>query len=528
MQSTRRTFVKNGALIATGAAFAKLTPRQLAASPLEDTYGAIDAGWKAIIQHGLDVAKSSGASYADIRITFTRKRTISVNGVGDTEAIHCGIRCLINGYWGFSSSPIAGTNEMTRLAHEATAQAKANTIGKARVVDLAKASVVSSGNWIMPIQIDPFDVHPLDGCDLIRGVEEYAKNAQANAKLIIQTVRQDKAFGSTDGSYFTQRVFRTQGGGQVSYPQGGTRSFDPYSWSGVGWELFEPTSLRAYIGAMIEACKEDATFGRKMIEVGRYPMVLDSGSVARVLAATIGLATELDRALGYEANATGTSYLNDPDEMVGVQKVGTSLLSVTGNRNEPGGVATVQWDDDGVVPEPFEIVRDGVLQHFQTTRESAHWIGTTPGVQGGTVKSTGCANAATGVDAPITRSANLAMASAENSTTLPDLYRDVKKGVLFGRMGCDMDFQQLNGFGVGLRCYEITNGKRTAILVNAGVLFRAPELWKSLLALGGKQTVARYGLTSEKGQPSQDAYHSVSAVPALFENATIIDYTRKA
>ncbi len=527
MQSTRRTFVKNGAIITTGAAFARLTPTQLAASPLQDTYGNVDAGWKAIIQHGLDVAKSSGASYADIRMTFTRERNIDGGSVKDKEAIHCGIRCLKNGYWGFASSPVIGKAEMTRLAREAVAQAAANALGNSRTVDFAQAPVISSGQWTMPVQIDPFDVHPLDGCDLIRGIAEYGANIELTIRLRLQVVRQDKAFGSMDGSYFTQRVFRTSASGSIQY-RGLSRNWEPYSsWAGVGWEAFEPVGMRRYIDAMHEELKEDFTLGRKIVDVGRYPMVLDTRAVAGILASTVGLATELDRALGYEANATGTSYLNDPDEMVEVYKVGSPLLSVTGNRSEPGGIATVQWDDDGVAPEPFELVRDGVLQRFQTTRESANWIRATRSEQGNAVKSTGCAHAATGVDAPITRSANLAMVPADSST-LPDLYRDIKKGVLFGEMSSNMDFQQLNGFGVGSRCYEITNGKRTAILVNAGVLFRASELWKGLLALGGKQTVVRYGIASSKGQPEQKAYHSVSAVPALFENGTIIDFTRKA
>ncbi len=527
MHSTRRTFVKNGAVLATGAAFAKLTPQQTTASRLEDASGEMNAEWKAIIQHGLDAAKSQGASYADIRITFTRRRTIKGNSVDDDEAIHFGIRCLVNGYWGFASSPVVGKAEMTRLAREAVLQAKANTIGKPRVVEFAKAPVVPAGNWTMPVKIDPFDVHPLDGCDLIASLGAYATNVKASVVLNLLLVRQDKAFGSTEGSYFTQRVFRTQGDGQISYRREGARNFDSYSWAGAGWELFDTAGMRVYIDAMIEEIKKDAELGWKNVDVGRYPMVLDAKSVGGIVSTTVGLATELDRALGYEANAGGTSYLNDPEEMIGKHKIGTSMFSVSGNRNEPGGVATVQWDDDGVVPESFELIRGGILQRFQTTRESANWGRSKPTDQGSPEKSTGCAYAATGIDAPIARSANLTMMPADSATTLKDLYRDVKKGVMFQNMNSDLDFQQLNGFGIG-RCYEITNGNVTGRLANAGVLFRASELWKSLLNIGGSQTLLRCGLGSQKGQPAQRAYNSVSAVPALFEDGTIIDYTRKA
>ncbi len=529
MHSTRRTFVKNGTLVATGAALAKLTPQQLIASPLEDAAWRHNAEWKALIQHGLDVAQAAGASYSDIRVTFTRERAIGSNVV-DSEEIHCGVRCLVGGYWGFASSPVVHKDEMTRLAREATIQAKVNTIGKPRIVELAKAPAISSGTWTMPVQIDPFDVHPLDGCDLMRSLNVYGTSILgAGVRGAIFVTRQDKAFGSTDGSYCSQRTYLSRVGGMLSLT-GHNRD-----WSrlvgGVGWELFNQADLWKYAESMVEEMREDAKLERKLVDVGRYPMVLDAESMSGVLASTVGLATELDRALGYEANATGTSYLNMPNEMVGVHKIGSPLLSVNGNRNAPGGIASVKWDDDGVSPEPFELVRDGVLQRFQTTRESAQWIRpSSPGVNA-EMKSSGCAYAANGVEAPLARSANLTMVPADNSATIADLYHDVKRGVMFKGMQSDMDFQQCDGLGVTggvARCYEITNGKVSALLVNAGVLFRAPELWKSLMALGGKDTVQRYGCSSQKGQPAQRAMNSVSAVPALFENGTIIDFTRKA
>ncbi len=527
MPSTRRTFVKNGAIIATGAALAKLTPHQLAASPVADRAGNWNDGWKALIQHGLDAAKSNGSSYTDIRITFTQDRKIFPNMVRDEEAIHCGVRCLVNGYWGFASGPVLGKSEMERLAREAALQAKGNTIGPARTAELASRPVVASGQWTMPVQIDPFDVHPLDGCDLLRSLSAYCSNLKAQfSNPIVNPVRQDKAFGASDGSYWTQRVFRISLGSAIVYAEDGrssSRGFDPY-FAGAGWELLEANGLRAYVDAKVEECKEDLKLSAKMVDVGRYPLILDARSVANVLSGTVGLATELDRALGYEANASGTSYLNAPDEMILTQKMSSPLLSVTANRNETGGIATVQWDDDGVVSGSFPLVRDGVLQGFQTTRESAYWMRST----GSTVASTGCAYAETGVDAPITRTGNLVMTPADSTATVSDLYRDLKTGVMFAGMGANMDFQQLNGLGTSPTCYEITNGKRTAILVNAGLLFQAPELWKSLRAIGGRSSALRSAVMSRKGQPAQLAFHNVTAVPAMFENGTIIDFTRKA
>jgi hypothetical protein len=78
------------------------------------------------------------------------------------------------------------------------------------------------------------------------------------------------------------------------------------------------------------------------------------------------------------------------------------------------------------------------------------------------------------------------------------------------------------------RAFEIKDGKRVAVLGGAGVLFRAPELWKSLFFLGGKESAKRFGISSWKGEPPQTLFHSVTAVPTLMKDATIIDILRKA
>ena len=67
-----------------------------------------------------------------------------------------------------------------------------------------------------------------------------------------------------------------------------------------------------------------------------------------------------------------------------------------------------------------------------------------------------------------------------------------------------------------------------AKLANAGLLFRAPELWQGVLALGGAASRRRYGRSATKGEPAQETYHSVTAPPAVFKQLTLIDVTRKA
>jgi hypothetical protein len=76
--------------------------------------------------------------------------------------------------------------------------------------------------------------------------------------------------------------------------------------------------------------------------------------------------------------------------------------------------------------------------------------------------------------------------------------------------------------------YQIKRGKRVAIIPGAGLLFRAPELWKAVGALGGAASVERFGALNRKGEPSVVTSHSVSAPPTVFTQLTVIDPLRKA
>ena len=76
--------------------------------------------------------------------------------------------------------------------------------------------------------------------------------------------------------------------------------------------------------------------------------------------------------------------------------------------------------------------------------------------------------------------------------------------------------------------YEVKKGKRTGFIRNAEVLFRTPEFWKSLQAIGGKRSQVHSGVTIRKGQPGQELSFGTSAVPALFKKVAVTDKTRKA
>jgi TldD protein len=536
MSLSRRSFVKTGMYTSVAAAGALIVPRPLKAyidvhpepvPPIQDPR------LRQLTQAALDAALSAGASYADVRLSHERTRAITPGGIGDGEALSVGVRALVNGYWGYASSPQWNASEMARLGHVATQLAKTNAKGKPRVVDFAPIETLATGHWETPVQIDPFTVHPIEIQDWMNSVT--LKSTQIPHVTLENTIIRftfsdiKKAFASTDGSYCTQRLIQTDGEFSVGWRKenlAGNASLN-LTPAGIGWEVFDEDHMLGTLHRNVELAIADASLPVKPLEAGRYDTILDAVTVASILDRTVGAASEIDRALGYEANAGGTSYLSEPLNMLDTFKVGSSLLTVSADRNQAQGAATVGWDDEGVTPKSFTIVKDGILTNYQTTRESAGWLRAHSEKTGHPIQSHGCAQAPSALEPAIPHTANLVMASAVDLSDFDTLTGNIEKGISIRQGTCFMDFQQLNGLVRGIG-YEIKSGKRVARFFSCGLLFKAPEFWSNLSAIGGPDSIERYGLRATKGQPPQSTYHSVTSVPVIVTNCTIVDPLRKA
>src|SRR3712207_2020885 len=87
-------------------------------------------------------------------------------------------------------------------------------------------------------------------------------------------------------------------------------------------------------------------------------------------------ATELGRALGYEAAYAGTSFATF--DKLGSLRYGSDVMNVTGDRTVPHGLSTIGYDDDGVQTQSWDIVKSGVLVGYQLDRRMARLKGLGP------------------------------------------------------------------------------------------------------------------------------------------------------
>ena len=113
----------------------------------------------------------------------------------------------------------------------------------------------------------------------------------------------------------------------------------------------------------------------KSVEPGKYDLVLDPSHLWLTIHESVAHPTELDRVLGYEANYAGTSFLSLEKLRSGNFHFGSKNMNIVADKSQPGSLGLVGYDDEGVKPSRFDIVKDGVLTNFQAIRDQAHIIG---------------------------------------------------------------------------------------------------------------------------------------------------------
>ena len=495
-----------------------------------------------LAMRAIDAARSAGATYADARVT--RHVTQTYLGVGfywDSETLGIGVRALVDGAWGFSASPYWELDEAAQLARDAVAQASVNARnGVHKTVDLGKYPV-ASGSWSTPLRIDPLQISIEEkqdfGVSFVGLVPTRLHNREISAGMDgMGFVREERAIATTDGSYFTQTLHQSGGGFTVTVRDTDPRHTDGrrvsvsgrgISAAGAGWERLLDAKLREQIPGLIAEAEELLTARRKPVEIGRYDLVCDATTIARLIDGTLGMASELDRALGYEANASGTSYLGpDPFQQLG-RTLASSLLNVTGDRSLPMGLATVKWDDEGVEPEKYAIVANGVFNDYSTTREQAAWLAPWYQKQNRAVRSHGCAAASSALAISQSTTPNIVMQPGTEKVGFDELVAGTKTGLAVVGGDLTMDFQSRSGAGGGT-IREIVDGKIGAVIEGAGYLFDSTQLWKNLRAIGGPQSMETIPASELKGEPAQRPLHTTSAVPGILKDMPVVDMRRKA
>ena len=478
----------------------------------------------------MEQAKGAGATYADIRINRYRSQAVTfrsqvdrstgqpveVPSVSDTASFGFGLRVLADGAWGFSASSEVTRDAIARAAVEAASIARANAPLRREPIKLAPTPSYKDV-YRTPVNVDPFSIPIEQKLDLLRSVATEARKVSGvfSVTSFIAARLEDRFFASTEGSVIEQHVIQIAPEFTATVVEAGrkvkSRTYRPDSVCS-GYEAVERASL--FYNAQRVAEEAVAHLKAPSVTPGVKDLVLLPTHLALTIHESIGHSTELDRALGYEANYAGTSFLTT--DKLGKFRVGSDIVNFNGDRTHAESLSTCGYDDDGVKTRQFPIIKGGIFVGYQTIRDQAHLIGQS--------ESMGCCYADNYSSVPFQRMPNVWLEPAKAQVTLKDLVSGVEDGILIdGRGSYSIDQQRYNFQFGGDAFWEIKNGEVKGMVADVAYQSRTPDFWASCDGIGGDALWQNVGLSADgKGQPGQVNAMSHGCSPSRFRRVNVL------
>jgi TldD protein len=532
---SRRDFVHGSAALAATAALARpadaLAPFAAGGAPALRFGAPGDPTIRALALRALDAARSAGAGYADVRIGQNRAQAVStrerrVQGLADTETAGVGVRVLVDGTWGFAATRDLTPDGVVVAARQAVAQARANRAAQVRPVQLAPVTPTAYGEWKSPIEVDPFTVPVADKVALLLAANEAAMKVQGvrfvNSSMSF--LREEKTFASTDRASPSMTVTAVS----PDMRDFQTRESADVAPMGLGYEHVTRSDM---VGNATRWANEAVQkLSAKPVEVGRYDLILHPSHLFLTIHESVAHPTELDRALGFEANFAGTSFVSPPEAVLGKMRYGPPIMNIQADRSQVGSLAACGWDDEGVKPETYMIIKDGMFVDYQTTREQAPYLAQYYASRGQPVRSHGNSYAQSWEDVQFQRMPNVSLLPGAKDVGWDDLIAATDRGIaIVGRGSFSIDQQRYNAQFGGQVFYEVRGGKIVGMLKDVAYQMRTPEFWGAMDMVGGKKSYMLYGSPNDgKGQPSQSNAVSHGCPPTRHRQINVINTGRSA
>ncbi|MSY95711.1 MAG: TldD/PmbA family protein, partial [Actinobacteria bacterium] len=335
------------------------------------------------LEASIQTALRLGASHVEARMMQTRVRYVAtadrqLESAGLSRTSGVGIRVLVDGCWGFAGTSSMRPEDLDRAVRDAVLLARASRPLATDPVTLAPEPS-HTGHWSSACSEDPFEVTNSDIEALLCGHESTLASAAGiqHTDSSLMAVDEATVLVTSDGTRVSQHKTRVHatitalGSNDQTGVIDTMRSLAPPTARGFEYLRGEGWDWDTEIAMMPELLAEK--LAAPSVTPGPATVVLDPSNLWLTIHESVGHATELDRALGYEANYAGTSFAT-PDQL-GTLRYGSPLMHVTGDRTTDFGLATTGWDDEGVAAQEWDLVRDGVLVGYQLDRAMAGEFG---------------------------------------------------------------------------------------------------------------------------------------------------------
>jgi TldD protein len=475
--------------------------------------------FEAAAARALDTASARGADYADARFEVERAERIEVrNGVvaslSDATSTGMGVRALVQGSWGFAASSDLSDAGVDAAASRAVDIARAGAaIARRRIGTPPQRAYVDE--FVALVQRDPQDVPLGDRVALLLEAERalHGPSAIAVGRAWMDVWRTDKYFFSTIGSRIAQRLRQTGSGIEAMAVGDGDVQIRTYPgdvglYQSGGWEIVEAARLVQEAPRIAQEASQ--LLRAPQCPSGTFDVILGSSQMSLQIHESCGHPAELDRVMGWEANFSGTSFLEI--QQLGKLQYGSDIVTIEIDNTLERGMATVGYDDEGTRSVRSDIVRDGVLAGYEMSNDTARAIGR---------ESNACVRAAGWTSVPMIRMCNLTLKPGD--VPFEHLFDDVADGIYMeSNRSWSIDDRRLNfQFGCEM-AWEIKNGKRGRLLKNPTYGGVTPQFWNSCDAIGDPKSWFPWGTPNcGKGEPMQTGRTTQAAAPARFRNVEV-------
>jgi TldD protein len=474
-------------------------------------------------------AQAQGATYAAFRIERIKSLRLSLRDAtlvtsANQEDLGMSLRVLLAGTWGFAAIGELSELNAILIADQAIIAATISRALSGEFVELQAEPIYRNGVYVSAYEIDPWTVPDREKSDLLTDwsaellSHEIVDHVEAQALFVKECTFYRDSFGTST----TQQRIRLHptltAFAVTEYGMESMRTLAPpvgrgYEYlTGAHWDWAD--ELAELPELLAERTKA------KSVQAGSYDLVIHPSNLWLTIHESIGHATELDRALGYEAAFAGTSFATF--DKLGTLHYGSRLMNVTGNRNIEHGLSTVGWDHEGVSAQEWDLVKDGIFVGYQLDRQMAALKGFS--------RSNGCSFADSSLHVPVQRMANVSLQAKPDGGDTKDLISGVEDGLyVVGDKSWSIDMQRFNFQFTAQRFYRIKNGQLGEMVKDAAYTATTTDFWGSMADIGGPQTWELQGaFNCGKAQPGQVAPVSHGAPSALFRQVRVLNTVEEA
>ena len=472
---------------------------------------------------------AAGCQTAELRVERIRSQTLRLHDarpettVDDTD-YGMGVRVVADGAVGFAASVDVRPEEAAVLVQQALEMARRTGQSGDRRVEPVSEPPHGEVTWTSAFEIDPLTVPMGDKIALLAEWSARLGDAEvvAHTSAYLRAASEHTYLADLNGTRATQHRVRLHAQLEVlGVTDAGFETLRTLAPPvGRGWEYLAGPAAAGNWDWEDELARLPGMLAEKLaapsVRAGTYDLVIDPSNLWLTIHESIGHATELDRAVGYEAAFAGTSFATF--DRLGSLRYGSPVMQVTGDRTVEHGLATVGIDSEGVEAQSFDLVRDGVLVGYQLDRSIAGAMGFE--------RSNGCAFADSPLHVPIQRMANVSLAhSGDRGPSTDELVAGVDRGIyVVGDKSWSIDMQRYNFQFTGQRFYRIEHGKLAGQVKDVAYQATTTDFWGALEAVGGTSTWVLGGaMNCGKGQPEQTAPVSHGCPTVLVRGVRVLN-----